>query len=128
MAFKVPQFIEVKKAGRKGLGVFATANISKGHIIEVAPVLAIPEDDENDLLSSFMVRYIFQTDRGLTHVIGLGYSSLLNHAKSPNVDFSVNKQAITLKAVKNIVKGDELTIDYGWSDKDWRVAGIKPVF
>lgn len=51
-------------------------------------------------------------------VIVLGYGSLYNHAKVPNVSYSRDLEALamTYTALRNIREGDELLIDYGWGD------------
>ena len=47
--------------------------------------------------------------------IALGFGSLYNHSKKPNAEWEIKKSSHTIvfRAIKNIRKGKEITIDYG---------------
>jgi hypothetical protein len=107
-------------------GVFATGRIRRGEVIEVAPVLVVPRHEVSTLLSSFLGQYFFETDRKGGCVLGLGWTSLLNHGPEPNTVFFVTRKALTLKATRSIRSGEELTLCYGWSKAEWRLVGVTP--
>lgn len=126
--FKPTEKVAIRPSPQKGRGVFATRAIRRGEIIETAPVLLVPDDEGDDLLSSFLGHYMFQTDDGRHYAIGLGLTSLINHAERANAEFYVNRERITIKATRSIAAGDEVTINYGWSKADWRDAiGALPI-
>ena len=116
--------LSVREAGHKGRGVFASVRMVKGEIIEIAPALPVPKRDDHRVLATFLVRYVFETERGGRHVIGLGWTSLLNHSPSPNVDFFATTKTVTMKARRAIRAEEELTIDYAWSVAEWAAAGV----
>ena len=47
-------------------------------------------------------------------VLALGYASLYNHSKEPNCKYKIDRKykAITFKATKNILKGEEILFNY----------------
>lgn len=124
---RLPRFfqrdVEVRPTRRKGRGMFATVEIPARTIIERAPVLLIPGDEADEMLTSFLAHYIFRTDRGRQFVIGLGYTSLYNHSRSPNAEFSVSKDALFIKARRRIRPGEEVTVAYGWTANEWAQVG-----
>lgn len=121
--FKCPQKIEVRHSPGKGRGVFATANIRRGEVIEASPALMVPVKDINRLESSFLRHYMFQTDDGKHYVVGMGYVAIANHADEPNAEFDVTTDVVIVRAIKNIAPGKEVTVDYGWDESDWLDIG-----
>jgi SET domain-containing protein len=122
--FKPSDKIEVRASPGKGRGVFATRAVRRGEHLEVAPILLVPHADGAALARSFLGHYMFQTDDGERYAIGLGYASLINHDDDPNVEFFVSYDTITIRALRAIPKGAELTIDYGWTPAEWADVGI----
>ena len=122
--------IEVKDSPGKGRGVFATKAIEKGETIEVAPVLMVPWDDETFVLASFLQHYTFSVYGGSEKdddftAIALGYASLYNHSDKENADWRINTKCIIVFATRNIKRGEEITIDYGWDEEHRKEMSIK---
>ena len=115
--------VQVGDSGRKGRGMFAVAPIRKGETIEVAPSLLVPSAEADEMLTTFLAHYIFQTDRGDRYVIGLGYTSLFNHAARANAEFFVTNLAVKVKAMRAIAAGAEVTVSYGWTKREWATIG-----
>ncbi len=114
--------IKVGNAGKKGRGVFAITNISKDSIIEKSPYIHIPSKDFEDLQETIIERYWFYVsgrDDRATCAIGLGYTSLYNHSKKPNADWIIlpRSKMIKIIALRDIRKGQEITINYGYEVK-----------
>ena len=111
----IKQNICLKKTKNKGVGVFSTAFIKKGSLIEKAPVLSIPEGEieENDELSN----YVFTTDSG-EDVLVLGFGSLYNHSYKPNVYNELDGEYMIYKALQDIEENEELTINYNGDPED----------
>lgn len=109
------QKIYVGRAGRKGRGVFAGKPIKRGEVLEVSPYIRIPPRDDRKLTDTIINSYWFELDKR-SAAIGLGLTSIYNHSKKPNAEFSVNRRnrTITIKATQKITQGAEITIDYGY--------------
>jgi SET domain-containing protein len=122
--FRPPVKITVKSSKGKGRGVFATARIRAGEVIETAPVLLVPKDQADVLAATFLGHYMFQTDNGRHYVIGLGLTSMVNHDDQPNAEFFATIDHVVVKATRAIAVGAEITIDYGWGQAEWASVGI----
>src|SRR3989344_7616464 len=101
------KFIEVKKSGIEGMGVFALKNFKegemvysfeKGKIIGVADIPNVPDVEK---------RYLDEIRKDEFEVIKPP-ARYVNHSCNPNV---MEKER-TAYALGNIKKGEEITIDY----------------
>jgi len=118
--FKIPTKVEVRYSPGKGRGVFAIKPIRRGEVIEVAPSLMVPSEDEDRLEASFLRHYLFQTDDGRHYVVAMGYVAIANHSDQSNATFDITKETSTVRATKNIKAGQEVCVDYGWTEAEWR--------
>ena len=115
--------IEVKSAGKKGRGIFATQFIPKGTVIEKSPYISIPSKDFEELMTTVIRYYWFYVSGGKRAnpncAIGLGHTSLYNHSKNPNAEWHVSSRSKTIKitTLRDIRKGQEITIHYGYEVK-----------
>ena len=94
-----------------GHGLFATAMIKKGDFILEYIGKRIPAP-QADASSS---RYLFEINRDWT-VDGSSRSNIaryINHSCSPNCEGELRDGRILIYAARDIVKGEEFTIDYG---------------
>lgn len=96
-----------------GNGVFAAKRFSPGDLIEICPLVWIPDDGQIAL-----TRFTFRKDRRSDgNVLVLGYGSLYNHSFSPNAVFSFPKNAVEgvmkINALRRIDIDDEILINYG---------------
>src|SRR5262245_55539917 len=69
-----------------GRGVIAAADIAKGEIIEVVPVLEVDEADSDGVLADYVVD---RGDDGPGAILMLGYGSLNNHSEDPNAEYVI---------------------------------------
>ena len=107
--------IAVSDSPGRGRGVFATRRFAAGETIEVCPVIVLTESDARALDHTGLFHYYFGWGNdGQAAAIGLGYSSLYNHADSPNATHMKNlaDQTITITALRPIAAGDEILIRY----------------
>lgn len=113
-------FTTIKKIKGKGRGLVASWSILKGTILENAPVLIVPESEMKFLKKTSVINYSFLWNKSGANALVLSQSSLLNHSDEPNIDYTINRRdkTISFKAIRDIQKGEELTIDYGetWFD------------
>ena len=101
--------------GEKGRGLFANTDIPCRTIIHVAPcVLCRSDEYDKHLRHTCLEHYLFKLKPG-DKLLALGYGSLFNHDKSPNVDYRKDESRLLIcfLAARQITKGDELCISYG---------------
>ena len=117
--------IEVKPAhGKKGKGAFAKKDIPKGKIIEISHVILIPNLEYENIKKTVLDNYTFIWDdpknEGAFHMaFALTICQFMNHSYDPNViyQFVYRNETIEFMTLRNIKKGEELTINYnGYAD------------
>lgn len=102
-----------------GRGVYAMRGIAKGEVVEIAPCIRI-EQNQMALQHTILRSYVFGNDEECTALLALGYASLYNHAsgETQNAEFVVLNDAIVVSATKDIRKGSEIFVNYGWEDDE----------
>ena len=113
--------IVVGDAKEKGRGVFATAFIQKGELIERAPVVAVPEKFKAAIDGTNVYNYYYAwgaTDDDLAIALGLG--SIYNHSYTPNAVFDrrVDANVVDFIALRDIQPGEEITTNYNGEPDD----------
>jgi len=111
--------LEVRSAGPdKGRGVFATAAIVRGMLLEEVPVLVLSAAEyaafgKHTLLAHYTFNW---QDGGQALALGL-CGSMWNHRRPPNVGYTRNFAEATIRfvAMTDIAAGEECCIDYGLS-------------
>ena len=114
--------LEIRHDPLKGRGVFASAPIAAGSVIEAAPVIVVPAKDCPLLDRTILHDYYFHWDsdpdggpggegRG---AVPLGLVALCNHSRRPRARVRRNavQGTLDLVALAPIAAGDEVTIDY----------------
>ena len=93
-------------------GVFAGRPYHRGEIIEINVFLEIPEDED-----TIIKQYQFDHPKIQNYtILILGNISLINHSNKPNADpyhFNLKNKTAKLIAMRNILPGEELFINYG---------------
>ncbi len=113
-------FVEIKTTNGKGRGVFATKNILKDEIIEQCPIIYINEEQEKFIQKTILGKYIYAwNDNKNDGAIILGFGSIYNHSYSPNAEYvrDLKNNLLIYKAIKNILEGDEITVNYNGESK-----------
>lgn len=98
-----------------GRGVFAATDIKKDEVVEVCPVILIPEDDARRINESMLVNYIYYLGKNKNSaVIVLGCGSIYNHSYKPNAKYLWNdkNQTMIFIATREVKKGEEITVNY----------------
>jgi SET domain-containing protein len=111
----------VKSIDGKGRGVFTNAKIPVGLIVEIAPVVVMSKADKIYLDKTLLHDYIFDWGKNNEQCcMALGYIPIYNHSYKSNCEYFMNfeEHTISIKTVKKIEKGEELTINYNgdWND------------
>ena len=116
-----PDAIEIKESTLHRLGVFALKAFKTGAVIETAPVILLQKTDKEFLQTTTLFHYYFLvTNEQVPVVLGLGYSSLYNHAYKANAVYHISLKDASLKitACKPIQAGDEITLNYNGNPDD----------
>ena len=125
--------IEVKFISKtKGRGVFAKTNIAKERIINVAQIILISKDDWKLIEGTILSNYSFEWDdpklKGeYETAVSLSISQFINHSYKPNAKYSYNyrNKSIIYKTIRDISKGDEITVNYNGDPSDKSPVGFK---
>ena len=110
--------LEIRDDPQKGRGVFASAPIAAGTLIEAAPVIIIPPSQLKLLDQTILHDYYFAWDGdakgGGKGAVALGLVALCNHSRRPRARVRRNlaQGTLDLVALLPIAAGDEVTIDY----------------
>lgn len=112
--------IIVKRVAKKGRGVFAAHDFEAGEVVENCPVLIFTPKERKHLEKTLLNYYVYpwRSTRGAAVV--LGYGSIYNHSYSPNADWKQNfkTQSMVFRAIRNIRKGQEITVNYNSEPDD----------
>ncbi|MEO8711516.1 MAG: SET domain-containing protein [Parafilimonas sp.] len=117
----ISSFLTVQSSPNRGRGVFTTRNIKKGTVIETSPVLVLTEKERKILEKTILYHYVFEWGNDKKKAaLALGYISLYNHSYNSNCEYEMEfgKKIMTIRAVKNIKKGEELFINYNATPDD----------
>jgi hypothetical protein len=110
-----------------GYGVFASAKIDDGEIIEEAPFITLPirtGDAKENTKAAALLPHISPIacgcqecrDLGLRIVISSGYIQMYNHSDDPNarlLQHKANKRIYIIETMKSIEPGEQIFINYG---------------
>jgi uncharacterized protein len=102
----------------KGRGVYTAEAFGKGAIIEVSPVIVMTKEERVLLDKTTLHDYIFEWGPKRDHCcMALGYVSVYNHSYTSNCEYEMDydDDTITIKTVRSIAAGEELTINYNGS-------------
>lgn len=111
-----------------GRGVFARISIRKGEVIETCPVIEIPEHDVAALSHSILLTYFYFFGKKKERiVVVLGFGSIYNHAYSSNAVYKEkSERTIDFIAIKDIEKGEEITVNYLQKNKEKHPLWFNP--
>lgn len=105
----------IRKIPRKGRGIFAADRIRKGELIESCHLILMDLDDVAGTLEGYVYQYSKQKA-----AVALGNGSLLNHSDEANSEFyfDYRKKLLVIKAKRDILPGEEVTINYRYTPQD----------
>lgn len=122
MNISPPAKVRVESIKGKGRGVIATRAIKKGEIIEYCPVVFVSKKEVSFAKEEKAVLHFYYLNQPeiKKFCMMLGYGSLYNHSKNPNVEIDYNmkvaKDYLFFKALKDIKAGEEILYDYQFDD------------
>jgi uncharacterized protein len=105
-----------------GRGVFTKKEIAADTVIEVAPVIVMNSDDRKLVDQTLLHDYIFEWgEESERCCMALGLVPIYNHSYQSNCEYYMDFDTATIliKTVRDIEKGEELTINYNgdWNDE-----------
>jgi len=120
--------VYIKRIKAKGRGVFARQPIAEGALIERVPIILMPISLLVDgLHNPLLAKFVFYRNRS-TVVLALGYGSLYNHSFTPNAFYEDEAGAtMAYVALRNIARGEEITINYNGDPEDRGPVGFDVV-
>ena len=107
---------------QKGKGVFTAVDLEADLEIELSPVVVLSGKDRPFLDQTRLHDYIFEWNpediQGCC--MALGWVPIYNHSYTSNCEYEMDYDAetISIKTVRAVVAGEELTINYNgdWND------------
>jgi uncharacterized protein len=115
----------IHDTNEKGRGVFTDESLDVDATVEIAPVIVLAKEDREHIDKTVLHDYIFEWgDDPLQCCMALGYIPIYNHSYESNCDYIMDydSHTITIKTVKQIAKGEELTINYnGYFNDDKKI-------
>ena len=120
--FEIPKNLEVRFINEEiGVGVFTTADIENGSLIETCYCLVM----SNGTVTHPAYDYLFNPTQGDKQLLPFGYGSIYNHDDQPNMicDYDPkNEKLVRFYAIRDIKANEELRHSYG---KKYWLARIK---
>ncbi len=107
----------------KGRGVFTKKAILANTVIEISPVIVMSKADREYLDKTLLHDYIFEWGKLKDKCcMALGLVPMYNHSYKSNCEYFMDfdNDTITVKTVRDIKKGTEVTINYNgdWNDPE----------
>jgi len=118
----IQPFLYLKSVRNKGRGIFTREKIAANTLIEESPVIVMSAEDRKLLDKTLLHDYIFEwgIDKDKC-CMALGFIPIYNHSYASNCEYFMDfeKEIIQVKTVRQIEKGEELTINYNgdWNDE-----------
>ncbi len=114
-------YLYIAATENTGRGVFTKERIPPGIVIEISPVIVLSANDRIHLDKTLLHNYIFEWGKDNDHCcMALGFIPMYNHSYKSNCEYFMDfdEEMISIKTVKTIEQGKELTINYNgdWND------------
>lgn len=114
-------FLYIDGTDNRGRGVFTDEAIAADTVIELSPVITMTKADRVHLEKTLLHDYIFEWGALKEQCcMALGFVPMYNHSYTSNCEYFMDftQDTIMVKTVRDIKKGEELTINYNgdWND------------
>ena len=109
----------LKKTKKFGRGVYTDTELKAGDFLEASPVVILDAWESKRVVATILNNYVFEWD-GQRSALALGLGSIFNHSKNENVTYIINhqNQTIDFRTTRDIKKGGQLFVDYGYSVRE----------
>ena len=108
-------YLFIAHTEKMGRGVFTKKEIPANTIIESAPVIVMSAEDRKLIDQTLLHDYIFEWgEQNERCCMALGMVPIYNHSYHSNCEYYMDfdSDMIVIKTVREIEKGEELTINY----------------
>ena len=117
----ISPFLYIAETKLMGRGVFTSADIDEGTVVEESPVIVMSKGERKLLDQTLLHDYIFEWGEKKDECcVALGYIAVYNHSYRSNCEYEMdfNREMIIIRAVHFIKAGEELFINYNgnWND------------
>jgi len=114
-------FLYIAETKSMGRGVFTSADIDEGTVVEESPVIVMSKGERKLLDQTLLHDYIFEWGEKKDECcVALGYIAVYNHSYRSNCEYEMdfNREMISIRTVHFIKAGQELFINYNgnWND------------
>ena len=114
-------FLYIAETKLMGRGVFTSADIDEGTVVEESPVIVMSKGERKLLDQTLLHDYIFEWGEKKDECcVALGYIAVYNHSYRSNCEYEMdfNREMIIIRTVHFIKAGEELFINYNgnWND------------
>jgi SET domain-containing protein len=118
----IHQELKIGEIPEKGRAIYCNIDLPENTIIEISPVIVMSNKERQLLDQTILHDYIFEWGASRKEcIMALGYVPLYNHSYNSNCEYEMDfeSQKISIKTVRYISAGEELTINYNgdWDDK-----------
>jgi SET domain-containing protein len=104
--------IEIKEVGKKGRGVFALRNFSRGEVIFINERGTFVQEKDLENISKIEGDHLNEIDKETWEIMSPP-GRLVNHSCDPNaISKESSKKKVPYFALRDIKRGDEITVDY----------------
>jgi SET domain-containing protein len=117
----IKPYLFVDHTALMGRGVFTSKVIEVDTIVEISPVIVMGREDRAYLDKTLLHDYIFEWGQNTDKCcMALGLIPIYNHSYNSNCEYIMDyeEDTIEVKVVRQIAKGEELTINYNGDSND----------
>jgi SET domain-containing protein len=117
----IKPYLFVGHTALMGRGVFTSKAIEVDTIVEISPVIVMGGEDRVYLDKTLLHDYIFEWGQNTDKCcMALGLIPIYNHSYNSNCEYIMDYEVDTIevKVVRQIAKGEELTINYNGDSND----------
>lgn len=101
--------------------MFTSEDIPEGSLLEVCPVIIIPQDQVAAIHKTVLHDYYFLWGpEEKQAAIALGFGSLYNHSFEPNAEYRVDyeQRSFDFYSLRDLEAGEEITVNYNGAEDD----------
>lgn len=105
----------VTQSDIQGRGVFTSSDIGEGTLLEICPVIVIPEKDVKTIHNTALHDYYYYWgEEEKEACIVLGFGSMYNHSSTPNAQCisDYDNKSFNYYTLREIRAGEEVTVNY----------------
>lgn len=117
----VMPFLYIGPTENRGRGVYTSADIEAGVVVEISPVVVMSSEERKLLDKTLLHDYIFEWGEQKDQCcMALGYVPVYNHSYTSNCEYGMDyeQQLISITTVRKVNAGEELLVNYNgdWND------------